>query len=60
MYGRYSELAQFAKEFRATQQRKNLIARNRTEGVQIGEGGRKKTSVKKRKSLLWFCMHVRD
>ena len=47
MYGRYSELAQFAKEFKATQQRKNLLARNRKEGLFIGEGGRKKKSIKK-------------
>jgi len=48
MYGRYSELAQFAKEFTAAQQRKNLLARNRKEGVLIDEGGRKKISLRKR------------
>ena len=52
MYGRYSELAQFAKEFKATQQRKNLLARNRKEGLLIGEGGKKKKSLKKRMFLL--------
>lgn len=51
MYGRYSELAQFAKEFKAIQQRKNLLARNRKEGLLIGEGGKKKKSLKKRMSI---------
>ena len=51
MYGRFSELAQFAKEFKATQQKKNLLARNRKEGLLIGEGGKKKKSLKKRMFL---------